>query len=113
MIMNLTEYQFKASETAVYPGRKTFQGLVYCVLGLNGETGEVAEKIKKIIRDEDGIMTDKKKQDIVKELGDVLWYVSQCCEELDISLEEVGLMNIAKLSSRKERNKINGSGDNR
>lgn len=113
MIMNLTEYQFKASETAVYPGRKTFQGLIYCVLGLNGEAGEVAEKIKKIIRDNKSFIDPIRKQEIIKELGDVLWYVSQCCEELGVSLEEVGLMNIAKLSSRKERNKINGSGDNR
>ncbi|MBM2817873.1 MAG: mazG [Parcubacteria group bacterium] len=86
---------------------------IYPVLGLCGETGEIAEKIKKVIRDEVGIVSEQKKEEIKKELGDVLWYISQIATELGLSLSDVAKLNIEKLQSRLERNKISGSGDDR
>ncbi len=112
MCMNFNEYQEKASVTATYPsvGGVTF---IYPVLGLTGEAGEVAEKIKKIIRDDGGIVSAEKKIEIQKELGDVLWYVSEIARQLGIPLEDVAVGNIEKLLSRKERGQLHGSGDNR
>lgn len=112
MCMNFNEYQEKASVTATYPsvGGATF---IYPVLGLAGEAGEVAEKIKKIIRDDGGIVSAEKKIEIQKELGDVLWYVSEIARQLGIPLEDVAVGNIEKLLSRKERGQLHGSGDNR
>ena len=109
--MRLNEYQDKARETAIYPNLGN--NPIYPTLGLVGESGEVAEKMKKIIRDHDGKITIDKRQEIIKELGDVLWYVANLCKEFDVSLEEVAKLNIEKLQSRKERNVIKGSGDNR
>jgi NTP pyrophosphatase (non-canonical NTP hydrolase) len=83
------------------------------VLGLVGEAGEVAEKMKKIIRDNNGEVTEEKKQEIKKELGDVLWYIGAMCSELKISMDEVAQMNIEKLFSRKDRGVLHGDGDNR
>ncbi|OGY56975.1 MAG: hypothetical protein A2119_01155 [Candidatus Colwellbacteria bacterium GWA2_46_10] len=86
---------------------------VYPVLGLAGETGEVAEKIKKILRDKDGVVSDEDREEIKKELGDVLWYLSRLSAEMGLSLEDVAQSNIEKLFSRLERGKIQGEGDNR
>lgn len=102
----LVNYQRFTRSTAIYPSGSA--GLAYVALGLNGEAGEVAEKIKKYIRD--GVFN---KEDVVKELGDVMWYVSQLCNELSVSLEEVINTNMAKLSDRKERGVLGGSGDER
>ena len=82
-------------------------------MGLVGEAGEVAEKVKKIIRDENGIVSREKKEEIKKELGDVLWYIANLAYELDIKLEEIAQGNIEKIFSRVERNKVHGDGDNR
>lgn len=110
--MQFNEYQKKASETAGYPepGGMAF---IYPTLGLAGEAGEVAEKIKKVIRDEGGIISSEKRAEIQKELGDVLWYVSEIARQLELSLDDIATVNIAKLASRKERGVISGSGDNR
>jgi len=89
------------------------QNYIYPTLGLSGEAGEVAEKVKKILRDKEGIVGESDKKEITKELGDVLWYLAQIATELDISLETVVEKNIEKLRSRKERGQISGSGDNR
>ena len=105
------DYETLAGETARYPGRSE-GNLVYPVLGLNGEAGEVAEKLKKAIRDHGGDITSVR-ETLVKELGDVLWYLAACCHELGVSLEEVAAGNIAKLSSRAARGVIHGDGDNR
>lgn len=109
--MEFNEYQEKSRKTALYPNKDN--NFIYPTLGLCGEAGEVAEKIKKVIRDEGGKISAEKKQELVKELGDVLWYVSQIATELGLSLDEIANTNIEKLYSRLERNKLHGSGDNR
>lgn len=109
--MTLEEYQKKSRKTAKYPGADS--NFVYPTLGLTGEAGEVADKIKKIIRDDGGEVLPEKKKEIEKELGDVLWYTSQLATELGLSLEEIAEKNIEKLYSRLERGQIGGSGDNR
>ncbi|MEK7116360.1 MAG: nucleoside triphosphate pyrophosphohydrolase family protein [Patescibacteria group bacterium] len=110
--MTFEEYQRESRKTANYPdlGRYPF---VYPTLGLTGEAGEVAEKIKKVLRDKDGIIDDHTKQQIAQELGDVLWYVAQLATELGLSLEDVASMNLEKLFSRLDRGVISGSGDQR
>jgi len=109
--MEFKEYQEKSRRTAIYPNLG--ENFVYPTLGLAGEAGEVAEKIKKVIRDKRGKIDDKTKEEIKKELGDVLWYVAQIASELKLSLDEVADLNIEKLSDRLERGKIQGEGDNR
>lgn len=109
--MDFDSYQKFTSKTAIYPviGKK----FVYPALGLAGETGEVLEKIKKIFRDENGRLTKEKKQELKKELGDVLWYLSQLSLQLGFSLSEVAEANIDKLAIRQKTGKLKGSGDNR
>lgn len=86
---------------------------MYPTLGLSGETGEIAEKVKKIIRDDQGVISDEKRDQIAKEAGDVLWYLSQLATEIDYSLEDIAQMNLDKLASRAARGVLSGSGDNR
>jgi len=109
--MDFKEYQKKSKKTALYPNKG--KNYIYPTLGLAGESGEVAEKIKKVIRDKGGVIDDETRDSIKKELGDVLWYVSQIASELELSLDEIAEGNIEKLYSRLERGKIGGSGDNR
>ena len=109
--MNFEDYQKLTGETAIYPGRGS--NYTYPVLGLAGESGEVAEKFKKLIRDKNGVMDDEFKAAVKKELGDVLWYVSAICSELNLSMNDVAEANIEKLFGRKERGTLQGSGDNR
>lgn len=103
--MDFDYYQNKTQSTAIYPED---QALEYLALGLNGESGEVAEKIKKHIRD--GKEID---EDFAKELGDVLWYLARLIDELDADMSAVARSNLEKLLDRQERNKLQGSGDNR
>ncbi|MDO8557360.1 MAG: nucleoside triphosphate pyrophosphohydrolase family protein [Candidatus Jorgensenbacteria bacterium] len=109
--MTLDEYQKKATETAQYPN--VGNNYIYPTLGLVGEGGEVANKIKKIQRDKGNILDEEVKKAIANELGDMLWYISQLARELNLSLEEIGDANIEKLRFRKERSVISGDGDNR
>ena len=109
--MDFKTYQKKARETALYPNLNS--NYVYPTLGLVGEAGEVAEKIKKVIRDKNGIFDKESKLGIKKELGDVLWHLSNLCTELNFNLEDVALQNLEKLKLRAARGKISGSGDNR
>jgi NTP pyrophosphatase (non-canonical NTP hydrolase) len=109
--MTFQEYQDEARKTAIYPNKDN--NFIYPTLGLAGEAGEVAEKIKKVIRDGNGIVTEEKKVEITKELGDVLWYVANLAKELGISMDEVATKNIEKLQSRQQRGELHGSGDNR
>lgn len=112
MSLDFSLYQVKTGNTAVYPGQDTVIGLVYCALGL-GEAGELQGKVKKILRDDDGALTEEKRQAIADELGDVLWYAAQLATELDIPLEQIAQRNLDKLASRAERGTLQGSGDNR
>lgn len=117
--MNLNDYQIRCQETAIYPNRG--RNLVYPTLGLMGEAGEVAEKVKKFIRDWgycvgaplDSQLTDEQVDVVTMELGDVLWYVAAIASELGISLTEVAMVNLGKLSSRQARQVLHGSGDRR
>ena len=109
--MNLNEYQIKARETAFYPNAGN--NAIYPTLGLTGEAGEVADKVKKVIRDKGGIFDLDSRTSILFELGDVLWYISQLSSELGFTLEEVAENNLKKLSSRSMRGKISGDGDYR
>ena len=109
--MDLNDYQRESRKTALYPN--VGSNAIYPTLGLVGEAGEVADKVKKILRDKRGIF-DKDSKDAIKfELGDVLWYVSQLASELGYELEDVANANLQKLNSRKIRGKIGGSGDDR
>ena len=111
MTISFNGYQEEAGATAIYPDRG--HNIYYVCLGLAGESGEICEKVKKIMRDDDGEITDEKKELLKKELGDCLWYISQIAFEIGVSMEDIAEENIKKLSSRKERNVLKGSGDNR
>lgn len=106
------EFQYKSRETAMYPGQGSFMGLAYATLGLGGEAGEVLENVKKTWRD-DGEVTPSRKEAIVKELGDTLWYLSAVADEIGVELSYVAQVNLDKLSDRRERGVIGGSGDDR
>lgn len=88
-------------------------GFLEKVLGLTGEAGETADKIKKIIRDKGGDLSEEDRLGVAKELGDTLWYLSAIARYLDLPLSEVATINLEKLEDRYQRNKIHGSGDNR
>lgn len=105
-------YENQALKTAKFPGRGTVLGLAYCALGL-GEAGEVQGKVKKILRDSNGVLTDDKKEAIAAELGDLLWYVAAMADALGVPLETIARANIAKLADREARGVIKGDGDSR
>jgi NTP pyrophosphatase (non-canonical NTP hydrolase) len=109
--MNFKEYQEAARKTAIYPNKDN--NFIYPTLGLAGEAGEVAEKVKKVLRDNQGIFSEEKKQELVQELGDVLWYVANIAQEIGVDLEKVVEKNLEKLKSRQQRGELGGSGDNR
>jgi phosphoribosyl-ATP pyrophosphohydrolase len=109
--MTPNDYQTAALRTAIYPNIGS--NLVYPILGLVGESGEVAEKIKKLIRDKEGVLTDPDREKIALELSDVCWYLAVLAFELDYTLEEVLQMNLDKLQSRQQRGVLSGSGDSR
>ena len=116
--MELNEYQQEALKTAVYP--REF-ATVYPALGMNGEAGEVADKVKKIIRDTayvrddkgEIVLSDEKRESLALEVGDVLWYCATFAHDIGMTLEEVAKMNVDKLQSRQNRGKLRGSGDYR
>jgi NTP pyrophosphatase (non-canonical NTP hydrolase) len=106
--MNINTYQQEAAKTAIYSNK-----LIYPTLGLAGEAGEIANKVKKILRDNSGELQEDVRQNLISELGDVLWYVAALATDLKTELSEVAKKNIEKLNSRKNRGAIGGSGDNR
>ncbi len=107
--MEFNEYQEKAMSTRT---EKTLP-IIYPTLGLNGEAGEIADKIKKIVRDKGGQITNEDTIALARELGDVLWYIAALAQDLKIPLEAIALGNLNKLASRKERDVIAGDGDDR
>jgi NTP pyrophosphatase (non-canonical NTP hydrolase) len=109
--MLLSDYQRLSRRTATYPGAG--DNIVYPTLGLSGEAGEVAEKVKKMLRDDGGVMTGERLQALAGELGDVLWYVAQVATEAGLDLEAVAQANLDKLLSRRARGMLSGSGDTR
>ena len=109
--MDLNSYQMKACETACYPN--IGENPIYPTLGLTGEAGEVSDKVKKVLRDNDGIFDKDVSNSIMLELGDVLWYVSQLSSELGFELEYVANENLKKLDGRSLRGRISGEGDTR
>ncbi|WP_413455969.1 nucleoside triphosphate pyrophosphohydrolase family protein [Glutamicibacter sp. FR1] len=108
--MNLNQYQNEAMRTAIFP---IDQGIEYTTLGLVSEAGEVAGKVKKIIRDHDGNFSTEQKAAIADEVGDCLWYVAALARELGYPLDHVAHMNLNKLESRARRGQLKGNGDNR
>ncbi|MCD6270211.1 nucleoside triphosphate pyrophosphohydrolase family protein [bacterium] len=109
--MTFKEYQKLSKETAIYPN--VGNNFIYPTLGLCGESGEISEKIKKVLRDKKGEISSNDRIELSKELGDVLWYLAQIATELDLSLEQIAKENLEKLMSRKKRGVLGGSGDNR
>ena len=120
----LDDYQYQAGKTAIYPGRWGFfryppdtkpdpTGLLYAALGLAGEAGEIANEVKKILRDDNGQLTIDRRTKLIKELGDCLWYCAAVAEELNIDLGNVAAQNIAKLTRRQENGTLTGSGGDR
>ncbi len=113
--LTFTAYEHAAAKTAIYPeaGQGNMFGLAYCTLGLTNEAGEVAGKLKKVMRDEAGTLTAAAKTAIAAEAADTLWYLAMLARELGVTLEEMATANITKLTDRMERGVLGGSGDNR
>lgn len=115
--MKISDYSTQAISTLlggnVHGMKDMSPALISQVFGLVGESGEMAEKFKKLIRDNDGVISSEDKAEILKELGDILWYVNSVAHLLGSSLEEVADKNLKKVLSRKERGVTAGSGDNR
>jgi hypothetical protein len=109
--MDFQDYQERSRSTARYP--QAGSNPIYPTLGLCGEAGEVADKVKKVLRDREGQFDAQVRDDLLLELGDVLWYVAQLATELDLSLDAIAEANLAKLASRAARNVIAGHGDRR
>jgi NTP pyrophosphatase (non-canonical NTP hydrolase) len=109
--VRFSEYQQRSRATAVYPDAGS--NIVYPALGLCGEAGETAEKVKKAIRDDGGTLTEERRAAIAAELGDVLWYAAQLATEAGLDLEEIAEANLEKLASRQRRAVLHGSGDDR
>jgi NTP pyrophosphatase (non-canonical NTP hydrolase) len=114
--VNFLDYQYGTAETAIYPGHgdiDSYEGLSYVTMGLGGEAGEILNKVKKIARDNSGVITSEHRDKLADELGDVMYYVSQVATQLGFKLEEICRANQRKLLDRMERGVLQGSGDNR
>jgi NTP pyrophosphatase (non-canonical NTP hydrolase) len=107
---SMNRFQDAALRSKVYGAGST---IIYPTLKLSGEAGEVAEKVGKVLRDNDGVFTDELKASIASEIGDVLWYCAALAEDLGFNLDDIANNNIKKLKSRQKRGVIHGSGDNR
>lgn len=108
--MTFDEYQKAAHATAIYPED---QALAYVTMGLVGESGEIANKVKKVYRDHCGILSENDRNEIAKEIGDVIWYIAELATVLEFDLSKIAKANICKLMERKARKTLGGSGDNR
>ena len=110
VFMDFNQYQFRTGITAKYPKEQAIQ---YLILGLVSEAGEVAGKYKKIIRDKSGVIGEESKNNLIDEVGDVLWYCAQLAQALNTNLSSIATRNLEKLEGRLDRGTIGGSGDNR
>lgn len=114
--MTFNEYQDKAITTDTFGGKMESAidlGFLEKAFGLTGEAGEVAEKLKRIYREKNGQINEEDRKEIIKEFGDVLWYISALARYLEVPLEEVASINLEKVLSRQKRNLTLGTGDNR
>lgn len=111
--MSLDEYQIQSKETAVYVGKGEWMGLAYCILGLTGEAGEVANDVKKMNRDDRTTRKPERVERVMDELGDLLWYFVATCTELGVSAQTIMEMNREKLKSRQTRGVLHGDGSKR
>jgi len=109
--MDFSDYQRRSRATAVYPGLD--ESLTYPALGLCGEAGEVAELVKKALRDEGGALSAERRDRLAQELGDVLWYLAQLTTEAGLDLDAIATANLEKLASRAARDRLHGDGDDR
>jgi len=109
-VSDLDMYQKVAKTTAIYPRE---QAIIYPTLGLTGEAGEVANKVKKIIRDGSDKNDERLVQDISAEIGDCLWYIAVLASDIGVKLSDIASNNLEKLANRKKNNTIHGSGDTR
>lgn len=108
--LSLNDYQRKALETAIFP---TDEKIGYLVIALCGEAGEVADKVKKVFRDKDGIFGEADNKAIALELGDLLWYAANLAHAINYDLSEIAQLNIDKINGRLERGTLHGSGGTR
>lgn len=111
--MNMSEYAKEARTTAIYPGQGTTTGLYYATMGLAGEVGEVCNKVKKILRDDNGVLTPKRQAELEGEYGDIFWYIAMSMFEAGLDPAKVMQANLDKLASRQERGVLKGAGDTR
>lgn len=113
--MSMNQYQDCTDVTAIYPGagEGDMNAILYTTLGLSGEAGEIPNKVKKILRDDEGVLNEEKRLAILAEIGDVLWYAARLASELGARLGDIAEANIEKLESRAVRGVIKGSGDYR
>ena len=109
-VSDLDMYQQVAKTTAIYPRE---QAIIYPTLGLTGEAGEVANKVKKIIRDDGNKINESLVQEISAEIGDCLWYISVLADDIGVKLSDIANSNLLKLENRKKKGTIHGSGDDR
>jgi NTP pyrophosphatase (non-canonical NTP hydrolase) len=114
-MMTFHAYEWEVEKAAFYPHAHdgTFPSVLYGAIGLNGEAGEVAEKVKKVWRDKDSVVSQEDALEIVKELGDCLFYITRMANELGYSIEDVAEINVNKFLTRKREGTLQGSGDNR
>ena len=113
--MDFNDYQAQAAKFDLYQKTPDLSSSAFLekVLGLSGEAGEAADKIKKLLRDQDAQASPEDKAEIEKELGDVLWYLASIARYLDLNFTDVAKTNLKKLQSRQNRHQLHGSGDNR
>ncbi len=112
-MLKMNDYQEESRITATFNDDDRVPPIVYCALKLNGEAGEVAEKIGKLYRDKNGVLTSDDKKAITLELGDCLWYIARLADMVDSTMNMVAEGNLTKIRSRLRRGKVHGDGDNR
>lgn len=115
MVITMNVFQDECNKTAIYKKnlKSKVERLCYTVLGLASEAGEVSGKLKKVMRDHNGYVSEDRARALMAEVGDVLWYCAMICDELSFSLEECAELVLFKLRDRQERGVLGGSGDNR